>query len=145
MENNKLITATEKILETYKSLCNGEIAEKEALMIPVRYAKFLSQPLTLYMFVPCDDEGNVLEEPKITQIAKFQTPTKSFEDYQRIYNEAKSKVLFEGFKMCDRGDKTCIMTDSFHLNEFMWKNKTIETLVRYELTLSATALKQIYG
>lgn len=28
-----------------------------------RYAKFLKQPIELWMFVPCDEDGNVLEEP----------------------------------------------------------------------------------
>ena len=29
-----------------------------------KYSKFLQRPLTLGMFMPCDLEGNVLEEPE---------------------------------------------------------------------------------
>ena len=29
------------------------------------YANFLKQPLNIGMFVPCDEDGNVLEEPNI--------------------------------------------------------------------------------
>src|SRR5690606_19676303 len=56
------------------------------------YAQFLKQPLRLEMFVPCDEEGNVLEVP---------TDTTSMRRNQKIeqYNEAKEKVLFEGFKI----------------------------------------------
>ena len=28
-----------------------------------KYAKFLKKPLKLEMFVPCDEDGNILEEP----------------------------------------------------------------------------------
>ena len=28
------------------------------------YANFLKQPLKLEMFVPCDEDGNILKEPK---------------------------------------------------------------------------------
>lgn len=34
-----------------------------AFGLTVRYNKFLQQPLELRMLVPCDEEGNVLEEP----------------------------------------------------------------------------------
>ena len=33
------------------------------LRIIENYAKFLKQPLKLEMFVPCDDDGNILENP----------------------------------------------------------------------------------
>jgi hypothetical protein len=111
------------------------------------YAKFLKQPLTLSMFVPVSESGEVLTEP--TNIEKMQASWMDNpidDNFYRVrdYEKAKSRCLFEGFKMCDRGDETCVMTDSFHLNGFIWKDKTIETLVGYKITLSEAALKQIY-
>jgi len=55
------------------------------------YAKFLKQPLTLGMFVPCDDEGNVLEEP-IETIGGVEL-------YAKTYNQALDKVVFDGFEV----------------------------------------------
>lgn len=72
----------------------------------VSFAKFLSQPLNLGMFVPCDLEGNVLEEPEM-----YSDYLLSNEEYCKIprvhcnewheackeYQEAKDRVLFEGW------------------------------------------------
>ena len=52
-----------------------------------KYANLLKQPLELGMFVPCDDDGNVIEG--------------SYNDKQHViiqhleYQQAKDKVLFE--------------------------------------------------
>ena len=55
-----------------------------------KYANFLKQPLTLGMFVPCDDDGNVLEDLDSSILAP------NYEDWQE-YQKAQSKVLFNGF------------------------------------------------
>jgi len=58
------------------------------------YAKFLQQPLELWMFVPCDEKGNVL---------KFDYPqNKVFDEiaqiaFEKQYQQAKERCLFEGF------------------------------------------------
>jgi hypothetical protein len=88
----------------------------------------------LWMFVPVDANGNVLDESMCND-GEMATA---------YYKDAKSKCLFEGFKICDRGDNTCVMTNDYHLNGFMWQGKTIETLVCYNPELSTTALNQIY-
>ena len=64
------------------------------LRIIENYAKFLKQPLKLEMFVPCDEDGNVLEEPNGIDTA---IETGYFHDY----NKARENVLFEGFKIYD--------------------------------------------
>lgn len=56
-----------------------------------QYANFLKQPLTLGMFVPCDEDGNVLEIPTgwgNTNVDREMTE----EDY--FYQKAKERVLF---------------------------------------------------
>jgi hypothetical protein len=49
----------------------------------INYAKFLKQPLELWMFVPCDSEDNVLEEPISHQL--------------ETYEKAKERCLFHGY------------------------------------------------
>lgn len=68
------------------------------------YAKFLKQPLTLGMFVPCDDEGNVLEEPKQTYLTCSFFEHQQFFNKQKKYEKAKEKVLFEGFNILSNED-----------------------------------------
>ena len=72
MKNFKLIPMLEFVLEM--GLSEPEIDDYAndwsdfSLMKLDRinnYAKFLNQPLKLEMFVPCDDKGNVLDEPLI--------------------------------------------------------------------------------
>ena len=65
------------------------------------YAKFLKQTLKLEMFVPCDEDGNVLEEPKIEEEYVDEHTTQIFAQYQYDLDKAKEKVLFEGFKIYD--------------------------------------------
>lgn len=62
--------------------------EWEILQKNRRYAAFLKQPLTLSMFVPCDDQGNVLKEPDRNEIQAA---------YVNKYEKAKEKVLFKDF------------------------------------------------
>lgn len=64
------------------------------------YANFLKQPLELWMFVPCDDNGNFIDEPidyKIWEKAFHPKPAtlrlKRYMDYQ----QAKERCLFKRF------------------------------------------------
>ena len=57
----------------------------------VTYAHFLNQPLTLGMFVPCDEDWNVYEsEPQV--LNTFTTGLQKLE-----YQAAKERVIFEGW------------------------------------------------
>ena len=111
------------------------------------YSKFLSQPLELWMFVPCNEDGNVLEEPKDKNLCEY-CPIGSWksdskgnscegskcdvasENYIDVLNEAKERVLFEG------------IFSEYDLEQ-IFKHKTIEDLIPYDLTLTDTAKKQI--
>ena len=69
-------------------------SHENALSWIYNYATFLKLPLKLEMFVPCDEDGNVLEEPI------FHEPNNENEigNYQILsdeYCEARAKVLFE--------------------------------------------------
>lgn len=107
------------VIETFKE--GGKITNEI-----FNYANFLKQPLKLEMFVPCDEEGNVLEEPdKEFELSYWDCSTKISK-----YQQAKEKVLFEGFRV----SKAKLFINS---------EKTIEDLIKYDLTLTPNATKQI--
>jgi len=74
----------------------------------ISYANFLKQPLELWMFVPCDEDGNVLEEPKPENYFPIDKAGDKFteEDKKGLdayyspmmeFEQAKERCLFEGF------------------------------------------------
>ena len=104
------------------------------------YCNFLKQPLKLEMFVPCDDEGNVLED------IIGHGLTNGYKDKVIQYQQAKEKVLFEGCSISK------LMPDNYHQvycnsDRILWlswnKSKTIEDLILANLTLTESAKKQI--
>ena len=114
------------------------------------YSKFLKQTPQLYMFVPCDSEGNVLEEPIFKgdhdllefkhqeyQQAKERCYFVGFEVKERNCNEANFKYIENGLIAVFYYNKT---TNSFEENADF---KTLEDLIPYNLTLTATAQKEI--
>ena len=103
------------------------------------YANFLKQPLNIGMFVPCDDEGNFFEEPKIEDYFddgfNFEFNQKHFKDVVlKEYYKAKEKVLFV-FK--PHFDITAI-------KHHILQDRNIEYLANFgELELTENAIKQI--
>lgn len=134
---------TDFVLEIYKK------KSSESGFYPIiRYAEFLKQPLTLGMFIPCDENGKPLEEPpKITHF----DPTEPVPDYveQEFYDyeEAKEKVLFESYQLIYRFQKwksTLITKNKDGLGQFdIYDYKTIEDLIPLNLTLTPNAIKQL--
>ena len=113
----------------------------------VKYANFLKLPLKLEMFVPCDEDGNVLEEPKIEEEYVDEHTTQIFAQYQYDLDKAKEKVLFEGIEFRKNGGVNflTIKEDTFAFFDFnvKFKNLTIEYLIQYDLQLIENAVKQI--
>jgi hypothetical protein len=132
---------------------------KKAFNLCEKYAHFLKQPLELWMFVPCDENGNVLEYVK--------NPYEEFCDKENVcrviskeeikYQQAKERCLFDGFELKEIVfNSESIKTICLHefLNVF-WldneKNKwdtsaglsTLEDLIKYNLQLTPTAIKQL--
>ena len=130
---------------------------EKALSWIYNYATFLKKPLKLEMFVPCDDEGNILEEPKIEEEDIDEHTTQIFAQYQYDFDKSKEKVLFEGFKIYD-----------YKLNVFFYLGRrkklsydkkrkdfitigllpeTVEDLINIssQIKLSQTALNAIFG
>ena len=83
------------------------------------YAKFLSQKPEKWMFVPCDENGNVLEEPVYTsEKNKFYNKA-----YFEKYKQALDRVIFEGFTLS--GD----WLESEHLYFSLRNFDTLEQLI----------------
>jgi hypothetical protein len=93
----KLISMTDYVITIEKGMLSTADISKEKLSLIVGYAKFLKQPLTLGMFVPCDENGKVLIDP--SKNLNLINP-----DFKHVqYKEAQERVLFEGFNHIEGG------------------------------------------
>ncbi len=112
------------------------------------YAKFLKQTPELWMFVPCDKEGNVLEEPDALPENLDQHSRFSHLEILEQYQKAKERVLFKGFEIvklpklklirCHNAIRVEIARkyneeDYFHINSDL---KTLEDLTHLGLELN---------
>ena len=133
----KLISMRDFVLEQDNKASLGGTYDKI-----VRYANFLKQPLTLGMFIPCDEKGNVLENPKrkVLELSDgtcgYVTNINAFDKYL----QAKERVLFEGFEL---KDGFIIMSDKQFLDTSKLKNKTVENLINQHYTLTESAIKKL--
>ena len=132
-------------------------SHENALSWIYNYATLLKQPLKLEMFVPCDEDGNVLEEPKIEEEYVDEHTTQIFAQYQYDLDKAKEKVLFEGFKIYDYKLNVFFYLGRRKTLSYDKKRKdfitigllpeTVEDLINIssQIKLSQTALNSIFG
>ena len=111
------------------------------------YSLFLKQPLQLGFFVPCDENGNVLEEPKRwNDYLQFPDSFDGNKEWGELYNYelAQERVMFKGFKhylfMQADNIKHNKSRKCFSLN---YNGVIIEDLISLEVELTETAIKQI--
>lgn len=106
----KLMSMTDFVLRE----TNSPTTLAESFQRCVTYANFLKQPLKLEMFVPCDDNGNILKLPDVCICADECSLCKK-------YKQAKEKVLFEGIDLdtakyhCERNVRTIEYFTSFNV------------------------------
>lgn len=101
MTDNKLISMTDFVLDKQDKYNYDRFYCSQFKDTVVNYANFLKQPLKLEMFVPCDDEGNVLKKEHYFDYGRYYVLKTHSENDFKIFNEyqnAKEKVLFEGFE-----------------------------------------------
>lgn len=132
-----------------------------------RYANFLKTPLQIGHFVPCDEDGNILEEPRMIERRIGFDETDMFWDIGEVecYKKAKERVLFDGFIFTESqaysvANKINLSVSPYGLRGEMiqltklkenkrfhtWLNlSTIESLVQCDILYNATAQKLIYG
>lgn len=91
----KLTGMTDFVLDQAIPQYLQEYEYKENYYNVYAYAKFLKKPLELGMFIPCDEDGKLLEEKSIfnTTDEDYIFDSERFNNYQ----EAKYRCLFEGF------------------------------------------------
>lgn len=106
----KLISMTDYVL------CNSNYNKVK------NYAHFLQQPLKLEMFVPCDDEGNVM-----------------IESFSKKYQEAKQKVLFKNIEL----NHIDIENLKMYEREKISIEDTLNTSPDVEFELTENAIKQL--
>lgn len=154
-EQEKFIPATE----------HGSVKDWDRVYVQrtISYCRFLRQPLTLGMFVPVDEEGNVLELPKCfgkaggwncgCSEALMQLCT----DKTNEYRKSKEKVLFEGFSLGEYSNRTQYirqLSKYIIINGIIYDDhqdcaprptqNTIESILEYmNPELTPSALKQI--
>ena len=109
------------------------VLENHGIKDPIFYAKFITQTLELGMFVPCDEDGNVLEEPKENFGYKLQGKLN--------YAIAKERCLFEeNFSVIDRKTYKIVKLNNNNIWVSWNKSKTIEDLIPYNLELTENNL-----
>lgn len=104
------------------------------------YAKFLKQPLTLGMFVPCDEDGNILEEPNkqdyIFEHHPELTGNPKEYDEEKYQNDCLEWILAK--------EKVLLVFDFNNPHHLMESYNTIEDLANfYSPLLTESAIKQI--
>lgn len=147
MEAIRLISMTDFVLEQMENVMldgTGVVSARIG-----NYANFLKRPLKLEMFVPCDENGNVLDPSDV-----FKSCEKGF-----LYGKAKERVLFKGF-VFEESQKEALENNtqlsvsiyskkSFYVTHRLngkWHTwfalKTVEDLIKCKIELSETAIKQ---
>jgi hypothetical protein len=135
---DKLISMTDFVLSGKWDKASSEPYSKENLDRITKYANFLKRPLELGMFIPCDEDGNLLEEPYNMDYPSLASRQRAVTQYQK----AKDLCLFEcdflrlqsTYGCLDNGRLPKIIIDKF-------TTETIEDLIPYNLTLTDKALK----
>lgn len=169
----KLISMTDFVLQQEDLFdLNNSLGREFELRIRYnnnfKYAKFLKQPLKLEMFVPCDEDGEALEQPKCN-ICYTGTPDECHRSKECSIDEtpflnfkkAKDKVIFNGWKVI-HSDKENSEFEIENLDKNTWIKfiegkcffgisedliiddiEDLELVCHVELTISESAIKKI--
>lgn len=140
----KLISMVDFVLTRDMARSNSE----NALCEIENYANFLKQPLTLGMFVPCDEEGNFLE---LIEYENWEGYNEDYNLYIIEYEKAIERVLFKDFcknlfndvRYNYSGKIKWVSSDEYKIHFDFYDNVEKLFLDGYELELNENALKQI--
>ena len=155
----KLISMTDFVLKqnyiTTLDISQIDFYDKElSVLSKIRnYAKFLKQPLKLEMFITCDEVGEILHPQYIggKEVIYDRYVQDAMMDKVLEYQQAKDKVLFEGFWL----DETYKMNNRqlpyltngeisvFLHSDFAIRNEFIEEISDANVTLTPSAIKQL--
>jgi len=144
----KLISMVDFINEIGNSTLH-ESYERDLAKI-YNYCTFLEQPLKLEMFVPCDENGDVLEEPEFHE-PNNESEIGNYDELRYQFQQAKARVIFENTDCIeDNGLKYLKLTDKTHISFYNFKDKfgdkTIEDFsFNYGLIIKDSFVKRILG
>lgn len=105
----------------------------------IKYAKFLSQPLSIELFAPIDENGDILEAPK-----QFEGQFKTYKELCDKYAKAMELVIFDvkiEKQYSDNERVSCYRIwskqGSFIMDYYIDanKNKTIESIIDRNIPL----------
>ena len=134
-----LIPMTDFVLEQLNEQNSRTKPMREVFNSLEKYAKFLKQPLKLEMFVPCDEDGNILKEPKRWEdYLQYPDSFDGNKEWDELYDyqQAKEKVLFV-FKP---------HFDILVIKHNILQYRNIEYLANFgSMQLTKTALNAIFG
>ena len=109
------------------------------------YADFLLKNITIGMLVPCDEFGNVLEEPLQEHYADY-TDEQNVKDWLcnlEKYNQAQERILFKGFKVVDVHNGIAYsksISDNSGLIHLFWLDNITQT---WKLSFHLTNIESI--
>jgi len=160
-EDMKLISMKEFVESRLRKHRNEqEYTSFEFMQECENYVKFISQPLELWMLIPCDENNEPLEKP-------FYAPcmdgcncendcemSKLYDKDLKQYQKAKERVLFEGFEVYEVSNKLMAIGNRKHKIEvcFKFKDKDwfvgnttpdVESLIKHNIYLTQTAINII--
>lgn len=132
----KIISMTDFVIHSYNEFPKEKFEESV-----IQYAKFLKQPLTLSMFVPCDEKQNPLDEPQMREERNSFDEVDMDYDAQELhdYIKAKEKVMFKGFYKEYNAIRS---SRGGYLNENIY-NHTVQLLVSADVELTESAIKKL--
>lgn len=141
----KLISTDDTILELMQTENIDFIEGLQKLEKIYNHAKFKKLPLQLGFFVPCDEDGNVLENKSCN---KSCSPSDFSEDgrcgengcynQSKQYQQAQERVIFDSFYVFD--DTLYQNDEMFWVGQF--GDTTIEDLTPFNLTITENAIKK---
>ncbi len=127
-------------------------SDSEYRRLRENFDNFLEKPLKLGYFIPCDENDVPLEEPINFEVwerlhfnnGKTEKGTIGFKEHEK-YQEAKQRVLFEGFEYDKENDwVTYNEFARFFVSELQnGKVEDLFKLIKDEITLTETSKKEI--
>jgi len=145
------------IAEHSDYLSASTYSDSEKWQLHRKRVGFGKQSLEKWMFVPCDEDGNFLEEPKEKDFYTplpdrngrrvWNTHQSKFQSELNKYQQAKERCLFDGFEFISADDDypfdLIAMEDKISMHCERLNESTIEDLVKYNPELTQTAIKQL--
>jgi len=152
------------MVEYVKEQMNNENYDLHVFKI-WNYANFLSKPLDISYFIPCDEKGKHISFPNLTckrpeskgfcQCGEEQVS--DCRDYWNEYQTALSKMIFEGFELrCPNVLQNGNLSITFTKNADILLDKTIygfienigtintlEDLLKYNLDIKESVAKEL--